>query len=126
MGSSPLAYIWTHDAGNDLSGSGQGFLEGQNVTMRAHVVDVFMMLAALGLGGCANDSGAQSHFSTPSYLGADLSVMGGARSAALSSQPESETNLIIEPTSSSKVLSAIVFERVTGRTAYPDGSVFTK
>ena len=126
MGSSPLAYIWSHDAGNDFSGSGRGISEGQTVTIRAHVVDVFLMLAALGLGGCANDGGAQALSTAPSYLGADLSVMGGARSAALSSRPESEQRLIIEPTSSSKVLSAIVFERVTGRTAYPDGSAFNK
>lgn len=96
------------------------------MTIRAQFAGVILMLAAFGLGGCANDSGAQSRFAAPSYLGADIFVMGGARQEAAQSQSASEPALIIEPTSSSKVLSAIVFERVTGRTAYPNGSVFTK
>jgi hypothetical protein len=52
--------------------------------------------------------------------------MGGAQSNNLAGQAGRDAELIIEPTSSSKVLSAVVFERVTGRTAYPDGAILGK
>lgn len=81
------------------------------------------ILIALSLGGCANESVSQTQFPAPSYVGADLANMGGARAATLAGQ---DGELIIEPTSSSKVLSAVVFERVTGRTAYPDGAILGK
>jgi hypothetical protein len=78
-------------------------------------------LAGLLAGGCANDSGAQ--LSAPQHLGADLQNMGGARYDALHGDAAAQ---IIEPTSSSKVISAIVFERVTGLPAYFDGSKLSK
>jgi hypothetical protein len=81
------------------------------------------VLIALGLGGCANESVSQTRFPAPTYLGSDLANMGGARSANVDGP---DADLIIEPTSSSKVLSAVVFERVTGRTAYPDGPILGK
>ncbi len=83
------------------------------------------LIVASQLAGCANDTGATA-LERPSYLGAGLGVMGGARSQAEPPAPVQQPHIFIEPTSSSKVLSAIVFERVTGRTAYPDGPVFSK
>ena len=85
-------------------------------------IGILSVLLAASLGGCANDTSAEGRFAKPSYLGADLMNMGGARSQANRAEPAP----VIEPTTSSKVLSAIVFERVTGRTAYPAGRAFTK
>jgi hypothetical protein len=84
------------------------------------------MAAPLGLAGCANESASQTPFAQPAFLGSGLANMGGARSDALSGAPVQNNAPAIEPTSSSKVLSAIVFERVTGRTAYPDGALLSK
>ncbi len=82
--------------------------------------------APFGLSGCANETTSETSFAAPSFVGANLSNMGGARKAQLSGLPGQEEALVIEPSSSSKVLSAIVFERVTGRTAYPDGALLSK
>lgn len=89
------------------------------MNIQAGVMMVSSISAALILSGCARNTGAEAQPSTPSYLGAGIFVMGGARSQA-------EPPPVIEPTSSSKVISAIVFERVTGRTAYPAGATLEK
>ena len=81
-------------------------------------------LLSVSLGGCANETASQTMSSAPSYAG--LATMGGARSEALHATAPDGADQFIEPTSSSKVISAIVFERVTGRTAYPDGSALGK
>ena len=89
------------------------------VNIQAGFAMVSSISAALLLAACARDTSAEVRPATPSYLGADIFVMGGARSQA-------EPPPVIEPTSSSKVISAIVFERVTGRTAYPGGATLEK
>lgn len=94
--------------------------------MRGYLAALAALLAVPALGGCANETGAQSNFNDPSHLGANLVNMGGARSEQLAKARSQDQDLVIEPSSSSKVLSAIVFERVTGRTAYPGGSVLEK
>ena len=96
------------------------------MTMRGYSAGISVILAITGLGGCANDSASQTRFSALNHLGADAANLGGAQSVNQANQVGQDGELIIEPTSSSKVLSAVVFERVTGRTAYPDGAILGK
>ncbi|MEQ1576686.1 MAG: hypothetical protein ABL894_03450 [Hyphomicrobium sp.] len=96
------------------------------MTIKASIAGVSSILIASCLGGCANESGAEASFAPPAFVGANLAVMGGARGAKLESPGELSAVPVIAPTSSSKVLSAIVFERVTGLPAYPDGNTFDK
>ena len=101
------------------------------MTIRADIWAVTSILAVVGLGGavvglggCANETSANGPLAKPGYLGADIFVMGGARGDKSADRQDQDANPIIAPSSSSKVLSAIVFERVTGRTAYPDGTAY--
>jgi len=92
------------------------------VTLRVGIIGTLLAGLVCGVGGCANETIAPNRFVAPAYVGGnDLAVMGGARSQSSASDQQ-----IIEPTSSSKVLSAVVFERVTGRTAYPEGQLLGK
>jgi hypothetical protein len=66
----------------------------------------------LALAGCAQDSGSR-----PSYIGlSDLTAGDASAQAATVEQPSAATRYV----QSNKVLGAMAFQRVTGRTVDPE------
>lgn len=66
----------------------------------------------LALAGCAQDSGSR-----PSYLGLMDLTAGDASAQTISTEPPSDATRYVQ---SNKVLGAMAFQRITGRTVDPE------